>query len=209
MRFRQVTLCAAVVAATALMPVSAAAADSAPHGSLTVTPSTSAPGAEVDLRVGVCKDGQAIGTSEAFVSQARFRPAADGGLVAQARIRTDAQARSYDIWVNCKDGSGQATGRVTVVHGGSGHHDGNHEGRHEGNHDGRHDGNHHPDQRPDHHATPHAPVHAGGGGTARLAQSQATEQGPGTLHAVVGLALAAVAAVAVAGRSTRRRRGGG
>ncbi|GAA0619697.1 hypothetical protein [Streptomyces crystallinus] len=185
MRFRQVTLCAAMAAATALMPVSAATADSEPHGSLTVTPSTTAPGGEVDLRVSVCGGKQAVGTSEAFVSQAHFTPAADGGLFAQARIRSDAQARDYDIWVNCKDGSGQASGRVTVVHG----------------------GNHHPDDHhPDHHATPHAPVHAGGGGAAHLADRQATEQGPGTRHTVIGLALAAVAAVAVAGRSVRRRR---
>ncbi|WHM38590.1 hypothetical protein [Streptomyces sp. BPTC-684] len=180
MRFRQVTLCAAVAAATALMPVAAATAESESHGSLTVTPSTIAPGGEVDLRVSVCSGRQAVGTSEAFVSQAQFAPAADGGLFAQARIRSDAQARSYDIWVNCKDSSGQASGRVTVVHGGN--------------------------QHPDHQATPHAPVHAGGGGTAQLADRQATEQGPGTRHAVIGLALAAVAAVAVAGRSVRRRR---
>ncbi|GGP67564.1 MULTISPECIES: hypothetical protein [Streptomyces] len=182
MRFRQVTLCAAVAAATALMPVAVATAESESHGSLTVTPSTIAPGGEVDLRVSVCSGRQAVGTSEAFVSQAQFAPAADGGLFAHARIRSDAQARSYDIWVNCKDSSGQASGRVTVVHGG-GHHD----------------------DHPDHHATPHAPVHAGGGG-AQLADRQATEQGPGTRHAVIGLALAAVAAVAVAGRSVRRRR---
>lgn len=181
MRFRQVTLCAAVAAATALMPVAVATADSEQHGSLTVTPSTIAPGGEVDLRVSVCSGRQAVGTSEAFVSQANFAPAADGGLFAQARIRSDAQARGYDIWVNCKDSSGQASGRVTVVHGGG---------------------------RPDHHPTPHAPVHAGGGGAARLADGQATEQGPGTRHAVIGLALAAAAAVAVAGRGVRRRRRG-
>ncbi|MEU1369496.1 hypothetical protein ABZ454_25630 [Streptomyces sp. NPDC005803] len=52
---------------------------------------------------------------------------------------------------------------------------------------------------------PLAPVRAGGGGTAVLA-GQAQQDGPGTVHAVVGLALAAVAAVAVAFRSVRRRR---
>ncbi|MFD9796168.1 hypothetical protein ACFWXK_35015 [Streptomyces sp. NPDC059070] len=185
MRFRQVTLCAAM-AATALLPVSAAAADSEPHGSLTVTPSTIAPGGEVSLRVSVCSGRQAVGTSEAFVSQAQFSPGRDGGLFAQARIRSDAPARDYDIWVNCKDSSGQASGRLTVVHGGSDHHDGS--------------------WHPDGHSTPFAPVHAGGGGTAQLAGQQATEQGPGTRHAMIGLALAAVAAVAVAGRSVRRRR---
>ncbi|EPH43251.1 hypothetical protein ABT390_00365 [Streptomyces aurantiacus] len=56
--------------------------------------------------------------------------------------------------------------------------------------------------------TPTAPVHAGGGGTAPLTGAAAApeETGPGTRHAVVGLVLAGVAAVAVALRSVRRRR---
>ncbi|MEV8014960.1 hypothetical protein AB0O76_01065 [Streptomyces sp. NPDC086554] len=52
---------------------------------------------------------------------------------------------------------------------------------------------------------PEAPVRAGGGGTAQVAVT-AEEEGPGTLHAVIGLVLAGVAAVAVAVRSVRRRR---
>lgn len=52
---------------------------------------------------------------------------------------------------------------------------------------------------------PVAPVRAGGGGTAELA-AHAQEEGPGTRHAVIGLVLAGVAAVAVALRSVRRRR---
>ncbi|WP_405694582.1 hypothetical protein [Streptomyces sp. NBC_01185] len=53
--------------------------------------------------------------------------------------------------------------------------------------------------------SPVAPVRAGGGGTAVLAEG-AADEGPGTRHAVIGLGLGAVAAVAVAFRSTRRRR---
>lgn len=54
--------------------------------------------------------------------------------------------------------------------------------------------------------SPVAPVSAGGGGTATLAGRSAAEQaGPGTRHTLTGLALAAVAAVAVALRSVRRR----
>ncbi|MEV2243689.1 hypothetical protein [Streptomyces sp. NPDC049970] len=53
--------------------------------------------------------------------------------------------------------------------------------------------------------SPVAPVRAGGGGTAALAE-EAASQGPGTRHAVIGLGLGAVAAVAVAFRSARRRR---
>ncbi|MEU1015982.1 hypothetical protein [Streptomyces sp. NPDC005898] len=58
-------------------------------------------------------------------------------------------------------------------------------------------------------AEPSAPVRAGGGGTAQLtsaASEGADEAGPGTRHAVVGLILAGVAAVAVAFRSARRHR---
>ncbi|MFJ4961378.1 hypothetical protein ACIP6P_02795 [Streptomyces sp. NPDC088729] len=59
-----------------------------------------------------------------------------------------------------------------------------------------------------HHSRPSpvAPVKAGGGGAATLAERSAESQGPGTRHAVIGLVLAAVAAVAVALRTSRRRR---
>ncbi|MFD4476274.1 MULTISPECIES: hypothetical protein [unclassified Streptomyces] len=56
-----------------------------------------------------------------------------------------------------------------------------------------------------HHSEPVSPVRAGGGGTAQLA-AHTEEAGPGTRHAVIGLVLAGVAAVAVALRSVRRRR---
>ncbi|MFG2717140.1 hypothetical protein ACGFW5_02365 [Streptomyces sp. NPDC048416] len=187
MRIRPMTLCAAVAAAAlTVLPASPAVAESEPHGSVRVTPGTTAAGGEVDLRVSVCSGREAVGSSDAFVSEARFTPASDGGLSARARIRSDAQDRDYDIWVNCKDSSGKASGKVTVIRGD--HHD--------------HDHDH---SRP----TPYQPVHAGGGGAATLAADEAKEQGPGTRHAVIGLALAAVAAVAVASRSVRRRRGGG
>ncbi|MGW7411380.1 hypothetical protein [Streptomyces sp. NPDC054863] len=53
-----------------------------------------------------------------------------------------------------------------------------------------------------HHRTePTAPVRAGGGGTALAAESD----GPGTSHTLIGLGLAGAAAIAIAGRSVRRR----
>ncbi|MFC8129170.1 hypothetical protein [Streptomyces sp. NPDC057302] len=57
-----------------------------------------------------------------------------------------------------------------------------------------------------HRREPVSPVRAGGGGTAQLAAHAQQETGPGTPHAVIGLVLAGVAAVAVAFRSVRRRR---
>ncbi|MFF1644624.1 hypothetical protein [Streptomyces sp. NPDC058240] len=182
MRSIHLTFCAAAVVAATLVPASAALADSGSGSaqekdrtSLTATPSSTVPGGEVDLRLEGCKGREATGRSDVFVSEARFSPAADGGLFAEARISSDASPGDHDIQVDCKDDKGaKATGTVTVVDRGR--------------------------------ATPLAPVAAGGGGTALFAGRDARQEGPGTVHAVIGLALAAVAAVAVAFRSARRRR---
>ncbi|MFI8435864.1 hypothetical protein ACIGJO_19335 [Streptomyces sp. NPDC079020] len=179
MRSISLTFCAAAAVAAAVLPASAAAAVPAgdeDHGSVSVTPSTVAPGGEVQLWVDICGKGKrAKGESEAFVTEAHFSPADGKGLFAEATIRSDAAPRSYEVRVTCKDGKGRATGTLTVMHHG----------------------------RP----SPVAPVRAGGGGTATLAEDQAARSdGPGTRHAVTGLVLAAVAAVAVAFRTVRRRR---
>ncbi|WP_326765748.1 hypothetical protein OG978_15210 [Streptomyces sp. NBC_01591] len=185
MRSITLTFCAAAVVAATLVPASAALADSdsgpaqekgrESSASLTATPSSVAPGGEVDLRLEGCEGREATGESDVFVSEARFSPAAGGGLFAEARISSDATPGDYDIRVACKDDKdAEAAGTVTVVDRGR--------------------------------ATPLAPVPAGGGGTALLADREARQEGPGTVHAVIGLALAAVAAVAVAFRSARRRR---
>ncbi|MFF2726429.1 hypothetical protein ACFVS9_00775 [Streptomyces sp. NPDC058008] len=183
MRSLPLTFCAALVAGTIALPASAALADPKTDeprdekrsGTVSVSPSRVSPDGEVELRVDVCGKGRsARGNSEAFTSEARFAPADGKGLVAHARIRSDAAPDDYEIWVTCEDGHGRATGTVTVV---------------------RH-------SRP----SPVAPVRAGGGGTALLAEQAAADEGPGTRHTVIGLGLGAVAAVAVALRSVRRRR---
>ncbi|MEW1610526.1 MULTISPECIES: hypothetical protein [unclassified Streptomyces] len=181
MRSAPTTFCAAAAAALIALPLPAAQASPAARtgdgdrGTLSVTPSTIAPGGQVELWADVCgKDRQAKGNSDAFVSEAHFTPADDKGLFAEATIRSDAEPRTYDVWVTCKDGRGKATGTLTVIH----------------------------HTRP----SPVAPVKAGGGGTATLAERAAESEGPGTRHAVIGLALAAVASVAVALRTSRRRR---
>ncbi|MFI7287175.1 hypothetical protein ACIBRY_11090 [Streptomyces anulatus] len=184
MRSMPLTFCAAAAVALIAVPAPAALAspaapagdDDRRTGTVSVTPSTIAPGGQVELWVDVCGKGrEATGNSDAFSSEARFRPADDKGLFAEARIRDDAEPRSYDVWVTCKDGRGKATGTLTVVH----------------------------HNRP----SPAAPVKAGGGGSATLAERATEAEGPGTRHTVIGLVLAAVAAVAVALRSSRRRRG--
>ncbi|WP_371538129.1 hypothetical protein OG217_24995 [Streptomyces sp. NBC_01023] len=179
MRLISVTLCGATAVAAALFPAAAIAAPAeGSSGTVTVSPSVIAPGEEVDLRVS-CKSGKPFGRSDAFDSQAQFSPAADrGSMYAAARIRADAESRDYTVQVRC--GHTVVTGTITVVREGGDHH-----------------------HRPMPLITPTAPVHAGGGATATVA---AQEAAPGTGHTVVGLVLAGIAAVAVAGRSVRRRR---
>ncbi|ARF72734.1 hypothetical protein B7C62_10950 [Kitasatospora albolonga] len=183
MRSAPITFCAAAAAALIALPVPAAQASPAARagdddrrtGTVSVTPSTTAPGGQVELWVDVCGKGrEAKGNSDAFTSVAHFRPADDKGLFAEATIRSDAEPRAYDVWVTCENGKGKATGTLTVIH----------------------------HNRP----SPVAPVKAGGGGTATLAEQGAASEGPGLRHAVIGLVLAGVASVAVALRTSRRRR---
>ncbi|MBO1334277.1 hypothetical protein [Streptomyces sp. VRA16 Mangrove soil] len=175
---------AGAAAALVVMPVTTARAEGG--GSITVTPYGVPPGTQVDLRVSGCdgKTGQA--SSQAFVSTVALAPSADQPtLFAEARVKSSAAPGTYNILVVCPGHDIVSAIRGTVrVLGGS-------------------------------HTvapTPVAPVHAGGGGAAEqlaaahTAPAAAAADGPGTRHAVIGLVLAAVAAVAVAFRSVRRRR---
>ncbi|MGW4255291.1 hypothetical protein ACWEK7_27965, partial [Streptomyces californicus] len=125
MRSIPITFCAVAAAALISVPAPAAlASQAAPAGdddrrtgTVSITPSTTAPGAEVELWTDVCGKGRrAKGNSDAFASVAHFRPADERGLFAEARIRSDAEPRSYDVWVTCEDSGGRATGTLTVVH---------------------------------------------------------------------------------------------
>ncbi|MFE7425251.1 hypothetical protein [Streptomyces sp. NPDC057545] len=197
MRSISLTLCAVTVVAATLVPAPAAlagpdpatgprtgsgpgtASRAGPDGesgaSLSVTPRSAAPGGEVALRLDGCAGGSAEGSSDVFVSKARFAPAADGGLFARARIGAEASPGDHGVQAVCADGGERVTRTVTVA--------------------GR-----------DAAATPLAPVRAGGGGTAALSDEEARRSGPGIAHAVIGLALAAVAVVAVVFRGAARRR---
>ncbi|MFE1403777.1 hypothetical protein ACFW5D_08930 [Streptomyces sp. NPDC058770] len=199
MRSIPLTLCAVAVVAVTLVPAPAALAEpdpvtarragsgpgtasrAGPDGgsgaSLSVTPRSAAPGSEVALRLDGCAGGSAEGSSDVFVSKARFAPAADGGLFARARIGAEASPGDHGVQAVCADGGERATGTVTVTVAGR-----------------------------DAAATPLAPVRAGGGGTATLSDEEARPSGPGIAHAVIGLALAAGAVVAVVFRGAARRR---
>ncbi|MFJ3904186.1 hypothetical protein [Streptomyces sp. NPDC090025] len=159
----------------------------------TVTPGTASPGADVDVRVTGCDGTTGAARSQAFVAQAELT-GRDGGknpLFGDTTLKSELEDGTYKVSVTCDGHEHQDVGWVQVR---------------------RH---HEPSHRPTHHPSPIAPVHAGGGGTAAFAApaapgvaQTAAEEGLGTPYTLLGLGLAALAAVAVAFRSSARRRGG-
>jgi hypothetical protein len=171
----KVTLCTGVAVLAALTPT-AYAADG---GTVSVTPVSPAPGADVALRISGCAGTTGSAASAAFVADAKL-VGASGTLAGETRVRDSLELGSYDVKITC--GSVTVKGAITVVEKASGS----------------------PSAQPP--ASPVAPVHAGGGGTAHLAAADARAAGPGTGQTVVGLLLAGVAAAAVALRGARRSR---
>ncbi|WP_426364033.1 hypothetical protein [Streptomyces sp. E-08] len=156
----------------------------------TVTPSTASPGADIDVRVQGCKGTTGAATSKAFVADAELtgRDGGGGPLFGDTMIRSGLEEGTYRVSVVCDGHDHRDVGTVQVRH------------RQE------------PTHRPTHPPTPIAPVRAGGGGTAAFAAPAApgvaqttSESGLGTPYTLLGLGMAAVAAVAVAFRSSRRR----
>ncbi|MFG3316586.1 hypothetical protein ACGF3J_00860 [Streptomyces sp. NPDC048171] len=173
----KVTLCAGAALAAALAPVSPVYATDG--GGVSVSPSSPAPGGDVELRVPDCTERTAVAVSAAFVSEARLTVAADDGvLVGTGTVRSGMEAGVYAVRVTC--GGDAREGTVNVER-----------------------------RRPAAPASPVAPVPAGGGGSARLAADgggeEARPEPPGTAHTVTGLVLAGIAAVAVALRGVRSR----
>ncbi|MEU0342712.1 hypothetical protein ABZ092_28105 [Streptomyces bobili] len=174
----QVTLCAGVAAVAATLTPTAYGYAAEPAGGVSVTPSTPAPGDEVTLKVTGCSGKKATAASKAFVSDAHL-VGSGGSLAGETRVRTSIDPGSYDVTITCADF--RVKGAVKVVAASA------------------------PPSTP---ASPVAPVRAGGGGAAPLAAvDESRVEGPGVAHAVTGVLLAGAAAVAVALRRTRRRRG--
>ncbi|MFE0726029.1 hypothetical protein [Streptomyces rochei] len=184
----KVTLRAGVAAAAVLAPIApitslapaAYAAHAADGTGVSVSPSSPAPGGDVRLRVADCTEKTAVAVSAAFVSDVKLSlSGSDGVLVGAGTVRSTTEVGAYAVRVTCGDRAREGT--VTVA--------------------GR--------ERPAAPASPVAPVDAGGGGTARLAASDARDEArpepPGTAHTVTGLVLAGIAAVAVALRGVRSR----
>lgn len=202
----KVTLCAGVaVVAAVLIPTAYASGDGGEDGggsggrSVSVTPATPSPGAEVTLKVSGCGGRTATAASDAFVADAQLVSTGGTGgtggkggtLVGDTRVRTSLEPGTYDVKITCLDF--KVKGRIKVVASPS-------------------------DQSatstsPTSQRSPVAPVHAGGGGAAPLrplaavGEARADSHGPGTAQAVIGLVLAGVAATVVVFRGVRRRRG--
>ncbi|MGW6599671.1 hypothetical protein [Streptomyces sp. NPDC055036] len=210
---------AGVVAVLMAAPV-LGAADARAHDSVQVmvTPSAVAPGGEIEIRAEGCASASGAAVSRVFAAEAELKGGAGGArgaggsggaLTGSTVIGSSVKEGRYEIDLRC-DGHGHAGAGSFDVVAPAGH------------------------DRPGHHASPVAPVRAGGGGAAPLAadaghvhgtrdvhdvhdvddvghvdtdsRSAAEATGPGMPHAVIGLVLAGVAAVAVALRSARRSR---
>ncbi|MGI5355405.1 hypothetical protein ACQI4E_08825 [Streptomyces sp. CA-252508] len=145
-----------------------------------VVPATTRPGEDVDVRVHGCHGEHGSVRSKAFVADAELsgREGKGGPLHGDTTVKSHLDTGTYPLTVHCDGRDHHDAGTVHVTR-------------------------HTP-------ATPVAPVRAGGGGAAPMAaeapRGDTEGQGPGTPHTVIGLVLAGVAAVAVAFRSTRRRR---
>jgi hypothetical protein len=225
----RVTLCAGAVVAAALT-ASASPALAADPGNVSVVPASPSPGSDVQVRATGCGGKSATAVSEAFVADALLTRLSGkltrlGGksvdtLAGETRVRSLLEPGTYEVRLTCADDEGTDRIRGTVKVGdgmpratspsaprppGTGSDD---------------------SRRPTSPASPVAPVRAGGGGAAaRLAvagpvdvrgsadpansMDDARHAGPGARHAVVGLVLAGVAAVAVVARGARRSRGRG
>ncbi|WP_107483850.1 hypothetical protein, partial [Streptomyces sp. SA15] len=105
----RLTVCSAVLAAAALTPA-AHAADGG--GSVSVTPSSPAPGAEVALRVSGCSGKTATAASAAFVADARLT-GSGGTLAGETRVRSSIRPGPHDVRVTCADS--QLKGTITVA----------------------------------------------------------------------------------------------
>ncbi|KQW12948.1 hypothetical protein [Streptomyces sp. Root369] len=181
----RLTLCTAVLAVAAFAP----AARAADGGSVSVTPSSPAAGADLTLRVTGCAGRTATAASAAFVADARLT-GADGSLTGETRVRSSIEPGPYDVQITCADF--QVKGRITVVAAKGA------------------DATATATATATALATPVAPVNAGGGWTAtHLSAMEPQPTGPGTGQTVTGLVLAGVAAVAVVLRRSRRSRGTG
>ncbi|MER5460774.1 hypothetical protein ABT010_08790 [Streptomyces sp. NPDC002668] len=190
MRSGLIALRAAGAATVLVLAPAATTAYASDSVKVTVAPASAAPGGEVQFRVTGCKGTTGAVASEGFVADAELsrREGQNTQLFGNTSVKSTVKPGTYNVSVTCDGHAHAGTGRVQVV---------------------QHQPTHQPTHEPTEQSTPVAPVQAGGGGAAaELAARDADPQdaGPGTPHTVIGLVLAGVAAVAVASRTSRRRR---
>ncbi|QNP72501.1 hypothetical protein IAG44_25805 [Streptomyces roseirectus] len=190
-------------------PYAAPAADGG--RGVSVIPSTPTAGGEIALKVSGCTGKTAKAVSAAFVADARLI-GTDGTLAGETKIRTTAEPGAYDVTITCADV--EVRGKVTVAGRGATPHatpvapvqagGGGAADRLAARTEQRVD-----DEARAHPLTQGHPLPQGGYSPAQghpLAQPRATP--PSTSHAVTGLTLAGLAALAVlALRGVLRRRG--
>ncbi|MCT4356095.1 PT domain-containing protein [Streptomyces sp. Je 1-79] len=216
MRSGPIALRAAGAAAILVLAPTAGTAFAGDGVRATVTPSTARPGADVDVRVQGCKGTTGAATSRAFVADAELtgRGGGDRVLFGDTTVRSGLKSGTYKVSVVC---DGREHRDAGVFHVEKHKPEPTHEPTHRPTHEPTHRPTHEPTHRPTHHPSPYAPVRAGGGGAARAVPAEpvapgvaqtTSENGLGTPYTLVGLGMAAIAAVAVAFRSARRRGAG-
>ncbi|MGA5196192.1 hypothetical protein [Streptomyces exfoliatus] len=205
MRSGPIALRAAGAAALLVLAPPAGGAYAHDGVKVTVTPSTASPGADIDVRVQGCKGTTGAAKSQAFVADAELTGRDGGGkpLFGDTTVKSGLETGTYKVSVTCDGHDHPDVGTVHVQH---------RKPTHEPTRKPTERPTERPSEKPTHHASPVAPVRAGGGGTAAFAAPAApgvaqttSESGLGTPYTLLGLGLAAVAAVAVAFRSSRRR----
>ncbi|WP_326650099.1 MULTISPECIES: hypothetical protein [unclassified Streptomyces] len=193
MRSGLIALRAAGAATVLVLAPAATTAYASDSVKVTVAPASASPGGEVQFRVTGCKGTTGAVASQGFVADAELsrREGQNTQLFGNTSVKSTVKPGTYNVSVTCDGHAHAGTGRVQVVQ------------------VVQHQQTHQPTHEPTEQSTPVAPVRAGGGGAAaELAARDADPQdaGPGTPHTVIGLVLAGVAAVAVASRTSRRRR---
>ncbi|CAM5533671.1 hypothetical protein [Streptomyces abikoensis] len=202
----RLALCGALAAVAVCAPAAHAGDEPATmSGTIELTPVSSHPGGQVQLRVAGCSGDRATAASEAFVADARLaRDSA--GLFAAAAVRSSVDPGVYPVRVACDGEDAVAEGKLTVVpHGKPLPPAREHDHVALPSPTPRDDRERAMDSRPAVHPQPQrasheppepvAPVPAGGGGTA-------AENAPGT----PGLVLAGITALIATGLIWHRRR---
>ncbi|MGI5398732.1 hypothetical protein ACQEVG_04585 [Streptomyces sp. CA-135486] len=191
---RAVLIALRAAGAAAVLVLAPTATGAYADESVRATVAPAVPGGEVEIHVQGCRGTTGAVMSQAFVADAELSGRQGSELFAETTVKSNAGPGTYDVSVTCDGRDHAASGRAQVV---------------------RNLPTKAPAHEPTDLRTPVAPVRAGGGGAAALAAHDAhgargaadpAEAGPGTGHAVMGLVLAGVAALAVGFRSSRLRR---